>query len=202
MNQIVVKKINSIDLYHRSRKIIMRRFFVISNTVDTSKPLSLNSLTGYGRLDVLCRCINAAFFLSNDFRKDVILNIYFRISNKILEIWGEEVRGINPDERAIAGVLKRVFNGHSYPGIRFYSSNLEQCLKKQKIIVIDRKGEQSPHVIDEYDSFLFGDQVGFQKEIYPLLSQLPKFSLGSPEYLSSQAITIINYLLDSVKPDE
>jgi tRNA (pseudouridine54-N1)-methyltransferase len=175
---------------------------MISNTVDTAKPLSLNSLTGYGRLDVLCRCINAAFFLSNNFRKDVILNIYFRINNKILEIWGEEISGINPDERAIAGVLKRVFNGHAHPGIRFYSSNLEHWLKKQKSVVIDRRGEQSPHMLNEYDSFLLGDQVGFQNEIYLLFSKLPKFSLGSPEYLSSQAITILNYLLDSIEPDE
>ncbi|MFX0123725.1 MAG: hypothetical protein ACFFAE_08810 [Candidatus Hodarchaeota archaeon] len=177
----------------------MRQFFVISNTVDTSKPLSLNSLTGYGRLDVLCRCINAAFFLSNDFRKDVVFNIYFLINNKIMEIWGDEVQGINPDERAIAGVLKRVFNGHSHPGIRFYSSNLEQNLKEQKFIVIDRKGEQSPHVLEEYESFLLGDQVGFQKDISQYISQLPKFSLGFREYLSSQAIIIINYLLDTIK---
>ncbi|UCG00478.1 MAG: hypothetical protein JSW11_12685 [Candidatus Heimdallarchaeota archaeon] len=174
---------------------------MISNTVDTSKHLSLNSLTGYGRLDVLCRCINAAFFLSNDFRKDVIFIIYFQINNKILEIWGEEVRGINPDERAIAGVLKHVFNGHSYPGIKFYSSSLEQCLKKQKFVVIDRMGEQSLNLLNEFDSFLLGDQLGFQEEIYQYFSKFPKFSLGSTEYLTSQTITILNYLLDDIKPN-
>jgi len=180
----------------------MRRFFVISNTVDTSKPLSLNSLTGYGRLDVLCRCINAAFFLSNDFRKDVVLSIFFWINNEVMEIWGDEVRGINPDERAIAGVLKRVFNGQSYPGIRFYSSNLKQYLQKQKYIVIDRRGDQSLHKLNEYDSFLLGDQVGFQKETYAFLSNKPQLSLGTSIYLSSQVITILNYLLDNIEPDE
>ena len=180
----------------------MRRFFMISNTVDTSKPLSLNSLTGYGRLDVLCRCINAAFFLSNDFRKDVVLSIYFWINGKIMEIWGDKVHGINPDERAIAGVLKRVFNGQSYPGIRFYSSNLEHYLQQQKFIVIDRRGDQSLHVLNEYDSYLLGDQVGFPKQIDDSISNQPKFSLGTSTYLSSQVITILNYLLDSIEPDE
>ena len=175
----------------------MRRFFVISNTVDTSKPLFLNSLTAYGRLDVLCRCINAAFFLSNDFRKDVVLSIFFRINNIVMEIWGDEVRGINPDERAIAGVLKRVFNGHSYPGIRFYSSNPKQYLQKQKFMVIDRRGDQSLHKLKKYDSFLLGDQTGFHKETYARLSNQPKMSLGNSTYLSSQVITILNYLLDS-----
>ncbi|MHA2094281.1 MAG: hypothetical protein ACW98F_06600 [Candidatus Hodarchaeales archaeon] len=56
----------------------MQRIFIItSNTVDNTKPLSINSLTSYGRLDVLCRCISTAFFLSNDFRKNVHLYIYF-----------------------------------------------------------------------------------------------------------------------------
>ena len=180
----------------------MRRFFVISNTVDTSKPLSLNSLTGYGRLDVLCRCINAAFFLSNDFRKNVVISIFFKINNKILEIWGNEVRGINPDERAIAGVLKRVFNVHSHPGTRFYSSSLEQYFQKRNFIIIDKKGDQSLHKLSEYDSFMLGDQVGFPKEIYFLFTHQPKISLGIPIYLSSQVITILNYLLDNIEPNE
>jgi tRNA (pseudouridine54-N1)-methyltransferase len=180
----------------------MRWFFVISNTVDTSKPLSLNSLTGYGRLDVLCRCINAAFFLSNTFRKDVILCIYFWINDKIMEIWGNQVHGINPDERAIAGVLKRVFNGYSHPGIRFYSSDLEHFLQKQKFIIIDERGDHSLHLLNEYDSYLLGDQMGFPKQINAYFSNQPKLSLGNSTYLSSQVITILNYLLDKIKPDK
>jgi tRNA (pseudouridine54-N1)-methyltransferase len=159
-------------------------------------------LTGYGRLDVLCRCINAAFFLSNDFRKDVVLSIYFRINGKIMEIWGDKVRGINPDERAIAGVLKRVFNGRTLPGIRFYSSNLEHFLQQQKFIIIDRKGDQLLHLLNEYDSFLLGDQVGFPKQINANFSIQPKLSLGNSTYLSSQVITILNYLLDNIQSDE
>ncbi|UCE15125.1 MAG: tRNA (pseudouridine(54)-N(1))-methyltransferase TrmY, partial [Candidatus Heimdallarchaeota archaeon] len=54
----------------------MRYFIVMSNSVDTSKPLALNSITAYGRLDVICRCITSAFYLSNEFRRDVTLKIY------------------------------------------------------------------------------------------------------------------------------
>lgn len=119
-----------------------------------------------------------------------------------MEIWGDKVRGINPDERAIAGVLKRVFNGHSYPGIRFYPSNLEHFLQKQKFIVIDRRGDQSFHLLNEYDSYLLGDQVGFPEKIIDFFSNQPKFSLGTSVYLSSQVITILNYLLDSIEHEE
>ena len=78
-------------------KLMIRKFIIISNTVDTSKPLSLNSLTGYGRLDVLCRCISSSFFLSNKFRKDVVLLIYFNVNKLIMEIDGSIIRGINPE---------------------------------------------------------------------------------------------------------
>ncbi|MFX0206398.1 MAG: hypothetical protein ACFFDT_10470 [Candidatus Hodarchaeota archaeon] len=176
----------------------MRHFLIISNSIDTSKPLSLNSLTGYGRLDVLCRCITAAFFLSNDFRKDVIFEVYFRINGKILEIQGDKVRGINPDERAIAGLLKKVFQGRKFLGIRFYSENLDNFIRNRKIVVFDITGDYSIHLLKDYDSFLIGDQIGFLEEDRRLFTKLPTLSLGSHLYLSSQTITILNYLLDKM----
>lgn len=182
------------------RDNIMRRFLIISNTVDTSKPLSLNSLTGYGRLDVLCRCITAAFFLSDKFRKDVILTFYFRKNEKILEIQGSNVRGINPDERAIAGVLKRVFSGKKYPGITFYSEKLKDLLTRFKPYILDDSGET---LLQKFDSnnntFLIGDQLGFLEEDRHLLGKFDKLSLGSYIYLSSQTIIILNFHLDNLE---
>ncbi|MFX0182821.1 MAG: hypothetical protein ACFE95_07025 [Candidatus Hodarchaeota archaeon] len=178
----------------------MRRFLIISNTVDTSKPLFLNSLTGYGRLDVLCRCITAAFFLSDKFRKDVILTLYFRKNEKILEIQGSNVRGINPDERAIAGVLKRVFSGKKYPGLTFYRENLENLLTRFKPYVLDGSGETFFQKFDSINyTFLIGDQMGFLEEDRHLLGKFDKISLGSHVYLSSQTITILNFLLDNLE---
>jgi tRNA pseudouridine-54 N-methylase len=119
-----------------------------------------------------------------------------------MEIWGDKVHGINPDERAIAGVLKRVFNGRRNPGIRFYSSTVEHFLQQQNFIVIDERGDQSLHLLNKYDSYLLGDQVGFPTQVNHYFSNQPKFSLGNSTYLSSQVITILNYLLDTIKPDE
>jgi tRNA pseudouridine-54 N-methylase len=113
-----------------------------------------------------------------------------------LEIRGDKVRGINPDERAIAGVLKKVFQGTKYTGIRFYEESLENLIKKENPIMLGTKGEYSISKIQTQNTFLLGDQLGFQEDIYILLSNLEKYSLGSNIYLSSQAITIINYLLD------
>ncbi|PWI49450.1 hypothetical protein CEE45_01275 [Candidatus Heimdallarchaeota archaeon B3_Heim] len=175
----------------------MNRIFIItSNSVDTFKPLSINSLTSYGRLDVLCRCISTAFFLSNNFRKDVLLYVYFVINKTILQITGENVHGINPDERAIAGILKRVFRGFPHPGIRFYSGNLENLLTKHEPVMLDIHGEVNHKRISTYQSFIIGDQLGYPSEDETILSKLKRVSLGSDEYLSSQTITILNYMLD------
>lgn len=174
----------------------MRKFIIISNTVDTSKPLSLNSLTGYGRIDVICRCINSAFFLSNNFRKNVTLLIFFLKNSKVLEVQGDKVKGINPDERAIAGVLKKVFQGKKYAGIKFYEESLENLIKKENPAMLGTKGEYSISKIQTEKAFLIGDQLGFHEDIDILVSNLKKYSLGSNIYLSSQTITIINYLLD------
>ncbi len=176
----------------------MRQFIIISNTVDTSKQLSLNSLTGYGRLDVICRCINSTFFLSNEFRKNVMLKVFFRKNGKVLQINGDKVRGINPDERAIAGVLKRVFKGDNYQGIEFYQDTLENVIEEEKPAMLDSGGIYSTQIVQTKKNFLIGDQLGFPEEENHLFSNLVKLSLGTYEYLSSQTITIINYLLDNV----
>ncbi len=173
-----------------------RRFIIISNTVDTSKPLSLNSLTGYGRLDVICRCISSSFFLSNDFRKDVILQIYFNMNKLILEIDGFTVRGINPDERAIAGVLKRIFRGLDYSGIKFYKGTLTDLLSENQPVILDQKGKQLRNGFSKYQSFLIGDQMGYPSGNEQLFLELEKISLGPIEYLSSQTINILNFRLD------
>ncbi len=176
----------------------MRRFIIISNTVDTSKPLLLNSLTSYGRLDVLCRCISSAFFLSNNFRKEVILEIFFQINEQILEIVGELVQGLNPDERAIAGVLKRIFSGKSYPGAFLKPGSLKQVIEKYPLVMVTEDGKQSFEILKNYNSFLIGDHIGFLEEFNSLFNNLEKISLGKKMYLSSQTITIIHYHLDTL----
>ena len=174
-----------------------RIFIIISNTVDTSKKLSLNSLTGYGRLDVICRCISNTFFMSNNFRKNVVLYVFFSNNNMILKINGETVKGINPDERAIAGVLKRIFQKLPYPGIDYFSGSLNELIEQHKPVMLDRHGKQHEGKISKFQSFLIGDQLGYPSNHDDLMKNLEKISLGSMEYLSSQIISILNYLLDN-----
>ena len=174
-----------------------RTFIIVSNTVDINKPLSLNSLTAYGRIDVLCRCISNSFYLSNQFRKDVVLIIFFMKNQKSLTIDGSVVKGINPDERAIAGVLKKVFRGASYKGIVISTRSLRDILKKYQPLMLDAQGEEIDKFASECCSFLIGDHQGYPSDYAVEFETLTKISLGSKEYLSSQVISILNYKLDT-----
>ncbi|MHA2053480.1 MAG: hypothetical protein ACW99F_07765 [Candidatus Hodarchaeales archaeon] len=173
-----------------------RTFIIISNTVDISKPFSLNSLTAFGRIDVLCRCISTSFYLSNGFRKDVILLIYFSQNQKLLTIDGSIVKGINPDERAIAGILKKVFRGAFYIGITISGKNLTEILKEHQPLMLDMQGEEIDNFTLNSQSFIIGDHQGYPDDYESDFETLTKVSLGLNEYLSSQVLSILNYKID------
>ncbi|MHB8634091.1 MAG: tRNA (pseudouridine(54)-N(1))-methyltransferase TrmY, partial [Thermoplasmatota archaeon] len=56
----------------------VRRFVCVSHTGDASGQWHLNDLAaGAGRVDVLCRNVQAAFFLSHGLREDVEVYLVF-----------------------------------------------------------------------------------------------------------------------------
>ena len=77
----------------------MRSFVVVGHKAVTSPNFSLEDIPGTsGRMDILCRCINAAFMLSHGIRKDV--NVYLVLlggePTKVLWLKGDElIRNIN-----------------------------------------------------------------------------------------------------------
>ncbi|MHA2295972.1 MAG: hypothetical protein ACXAEU_03455 [Candidatus Hodarchaeales archaeon] len=182
---------------------ITRRFNVILNEAAIEETFNLNNLTGSGRIDVVCRIINSTFFMSNAFRKNTELNLLFKKASQMLTIAGNTVRGINPDERAIAGVLKRVFSRKSYKGIEITDINWTETLallegylmiENGSEIVFNNRPNPLPMI------FTLGDQQGFDQddlEIFLTNNNLQSCSLGNHSYLSSSCITIVHYLLDS-----
>ena len=94
--------------------------------------LNINNLSGEGRLDILCRILTNAFFLGGGdvkFRKNSELWVYFQSYGKKIIFKGNEIRGMNPDERSQAGILKKVFSGQKIPGIEYSSANWIEVLE-------------------------------------------------------------------------
>ena len=60
-------------------------------------------------MDILARCINSAFFLSHDLRRDVELYLILQGGNappKTVRLVGDELRYLNPDERSTGALIR------------------------------------------------------------------------------------------------
>ena len=90
---------------------MLRRFAIIGHRAPSSGKINLNDLAGSsGRLDVLSRAVNTALFLSHGIRDDsqVILHLLGGPGPaRRIFFEGKNVRGLHPDERAIAGQIGR-----------------------------------------------------------------------------------------------
>ena len=86
-------------------------FVILGHKAITDDNFSLNDLAGStGRLDVLLRCVNSAFMLSNDMRKDV--DVFLILLGdpdppKTVHFRGRELKYLNPDERSTGALVKK-----------------------------------------------------------------------------------------------
>jgi tRNA (pseudouridine54-N1)-methyltransferase len=164
---------------------------------------NLNNLTGTGRLDVLCRTITSTFFLSNSFRKYSNLFIYFQATAQLTHFDGNFLKGLNPDERSIAGFLRRIFQNKKIQGVTTRLISLEDFRATYpKGFILNSQGmsfNKVNHEIQDSQIFFLGDHIGFNPEEKQILSYLKPLSLGPNMLLTSHCITILHHLLDSLE---
>ncbi|MCK5037618.1 MAG: tRNA (pseudouridine(54)-N(1))-methyltransferase TrmY [Thermoplasmata archaeon] len=88
----------------------MPTFVIVGHKCNTDGLFTLNDLPGStGRLDILLRCVNASFFLSNGLRKDVetyLVLLGGEDAPKTVRFCGSELKYLNPDERSTAALVK------------------------------------------------------------------------------------------------
>lgn len=179
-----------------SRSLSTRRFIVRFHSPIPEEKINLNNLPGHGRLDVLCRTITASFFLANSFRIDSELYIIFS-NNQYLKLVGNELRGLNPDERSIGGALRKVLSGKGFPGIFLFQGTLKKLAERfPESVVLSPQGELSKNYNLPWKTFFLGDHMGWIENDEKVLKKLPKISLGPFEYLTSSCITLLHQGLD------
>jgi tRNA (pseudouridine54-N1)-methyltransferase len=116
----------------------VRQFVVLGHDAPTTPEFSLDDLPGTGRLDVLCRCVTAAFVLSHAIREDV--RAWLVLADEFtVRFEGSELRHLQPDERSTAALVREALErrgeaiGHeaveSTPGISLSRRGFEAVLE-------------------------------------------------------------------------
>jgi len=198
----------------------MRTFIVVGHKAAVLPNFSLEDIPGTsGRLDILCRCINAAFVLSHGIRKDVIVYLVLLggDSPKTICLKGETLRHLNPDERTTAALLKKALALAATPewamstsGIFVRTGGLAEVIADLgamklfylredgvEIGAVDNSGECSNNdkgILSEDIAFILGDHQGMTSDEEALLEQAGAriVSLGPTSLHADHCIVLLN----------
>ena len=203
-------------MYLQSFLKAMRTFIIVGHRATVSPNFSLEDIPGTsGRLDILCRCINAAFVLSHGIRKDV--NVYLVLLGgevpKTICLKGGTLRHLNPDERTTAALLKKALALAATPewavstsGIFVRTGGLAEViadLKAMKLIYMREDGADIGGIDNSSLSgdaaFILGDHQGMTSDEEALLEQAGArvVSVGSASLHADHCIVLVNWMLDT-----
>ncbi|PIN81379.1 tRNA (pseudouridine(54)-N(1))-methyltransferase TrmY [Candidatus Woesearchaeota archaeon CG10_big_fil_rev_8_21_14_0_10_30_7] len=190
----------------------MRTFILRAQKANTTS-FDIDDLPGAGRIDLVCRCISNAVFLSNDMRRDTIIHVVLegpKNPPKIISFNGNELRDFYFDERNIARLilialkkgktlnLNETINVH--PGINISKKSFEQLIKEQtgKLFYLHKKGTAIENVkFEENTTFIFGDYTGVPKNTEKFLDRYAeRVKLSNKMLFASHCIIIVNNELD------
>lgn len=190
----------------------MREFIIVGHQAWT-KGFSLNDIPGAGRMDILCRCINGAFFLSHDLRRDVVVHLLLLGDPdppKIVRFEGARLKYLNPDERSAASLIGKALEkkagnleAESTPGVYIRRGALPDLLAEHKTIYYLREdGEDIRRIRFEGEAlvFILGDHLGMtqEEEAMILNSGAEIISIGPKPLHADHCIIIIQNELDRV----
>jgi len=190
----------------------MRQFIVLGHDVPTEPDFSLDDIAGgAGRLDVLCRCVNSAFFLSHAIREDVrthlVLQDEFTVSFE-----GSDLHRLNPDERSTAALVRNALDereeaiGHmpveASPGVSLTRRGFEPLLESVEGTVVQLHEDGDPVVeVDppENPIFVLSDHNDFTDDETALLDDAAdrRVRLGPERLHADHAITVAHNYLDT-----
>ena len=188
----------------------VNRFIVLGHRAYTTGDFKLDDICGgAGRLDILVRCVNSAFFLSHDLRKDS--EIYLVLEGgtdapKTVRFYGPDMKYLNPDERSTASLIRNALlkklDGkneiRSSPGVYISSRSFEDVMKdlsdKCRLIYLREDGEDvREYEFPEEPCYILGDDRDPTKEEERIMSEYPydKINLGPVSYHANHCMTIV-----------
>ena len=193
----------------------MRYFVITGHKAFTTGDFKLDDIAGgAGRLDILVRCVNSAFFLSHDLRKDVEAYLVLEGGDdapKTVIFRGKDLRYLNPDERSTSSLirnalLKKVQPGEevrSSPGVYVtrmsFEDVIEDLSKKGSFVYLKEDGiDCREYEFPENPIFVLGDNHDLtEAEEELLLSHSPdKICIGPYSLHADHCMIIVHNEFD------
>jgi tRNA (pseudouridine54-N1)-methyltransferase len=185
----------------------MTIFAIIGHLAATTGNFNLNDMPGgAGRMDVLCRSVNASLFLSHDLRRDVTVYLVLLGGSdapKTIMFSGEKVRSLNPDERSAGALIKKALElpvgeefRESTRGVYVRRGGLSRLLQEHPFAVLDEAGEDISKVTAFPEAFLLSDHLNFTPEELDLTINCRKYSVGPKILHADHTITVLLNVLD------
>jgi tRNA (pseudouridine54-N1)-methyltransferase len=185
----------------------MISFAIVGHIARTDGGFSLNDLPGSGgRMDVLCRCVNASLFLSHDLRRDV--DVYLVLLGapagpKTVKFSGAAVRSLSPDERSAGALIKKVIDipcGSEFregaDGVLVRKGGLERLFGEHRFAVLDEKGTDVRALDALPDAYLLSDHLNFTVGEDELIRDCPRISVGPKCLHADHTIITLHNELD------
>jgi len=180
----------------------MTSFAIVGHTATTDGTFSLNDLSGgAGRMDVLCRCVNASLFLSHSLRRDSECFLILQGkpgAPRTICFSGSSIRSLNPDERSPAALIKKALAlpcgsefRNAADGVAVRKSSLSRLLSEGAFAVLDENGTDIRKTDALPSAFLLSDHLSFTPEEEDLLAGCPRFSVGPSVLHAEHAILIL-----------
>jgi tRNA (pseudouridine54-N1)-methyltransferase len=185
----------------------MTSFAIIGHLARTDGGFTLNDLPGSGgRMDVLCRCVNASLFLSHDLRRDVECSLVLcgePAGPKTVKFSGALVRSLSPDERSAAALIKKVIDtpcGSEFreaaQGVFIRKGGLDRLISEHAFGVLDEKGIDVRKAASLPDAFLLSDHLNFTEQEENVIRDYPRYSVGPKCLHADHTITLVHNELD------
>jgi len=192
----------------------MRQFLIVGHDAPTEPGFSLDDLAGgAGRLDVLCRCVTSALFLSHSIRESVRVHLVLG-DEFTVRFDGRTVRRLNPDERSTAALIRAALEsradavGHmpaeSSPGVTIrrlgFEATLEDLAADATVVTLHEDGDPAAEVDPPADPlFVLSDHRDFTDDESSLLAAAAdeRLRLGPEVLHADHAITVAHNYLDT-----
>ena len=192
----------------------MRQFLIVGHDAPTTPAFSLDDLAGgAGRLDVLCRCVTSAFFLSHAIREPVRVHLVLG-DEFTVRFDGAELRRLNPDERSTAALIRTALDhredaigrmpAESSPGVTIYrmgvSATLDHLAPDATVVELHEEGAPAGDVDPPSDPlFVLSDHRDFTDREASMLANAAdeRLRLGPAVLHADHAITVAHNYLDT-----